>query len=227
MPPSLLLKKERTMATLKTFYNVSNRTSFDQQLAAGNIPSTAIAFIKDSREIWAKGVFYPCDFSAAVLPAAPTSSTLTYVDNLGYVRGIRPGQACVYPSADMADGYGIAFLKSVSDGKAVWQDLGAVLSTAAEALAFSEEANAYAKAAYTNSNEAVSTANVAKNAVAALEGLSNTTTAQQTLAAQVTQITQNSSDVALLKEKHVVMTEEEYAALELVDQEKIYMLYEE
>lgn len=215
------------MATLKTFYNVSNRTVFDQQLAAGNIPSTAIAFIKDTREIWAQGVFYPCDFSAANLPSAPSSSTLTYTDSLGYTRPFQVGQACVYPSADIADDYGIAFLKAINGEEAVWQDLGSVLSTAAEALAFSEEANAYARAAYTNSNEAVQTANVARNAVATLEGLANTDTAQQTLAAQVTQIAQNTSDVAELKEKHMLMTEEEYAALELVDQEKIYMLYEE
>lgn len=215
------------MATIKTFYNVSNRTVFDQQLAAGNIPSTAIAFIKDSREIWAQGVFYPCDFSAANLPSAPSSSTLTYTDALGYTRPFQLGQACVYPSAGIADGYGIAFLKAVVDGEAVWQDLGDVLSTAAEALAFSEEANAYAKAAYTNSNEAVQTANVAKDAVATLEGLANADTAQQTLAAQVTQITQNTSDIAELQDKHVVLTEDEYAALELVDQEKIYMITEE
>lgn len=215
------------MATIKTFYNVSNRTVFDQQLAAGNIPSTAIAFIKDSREIWAQGVFYPCEFSAASLQSAPSSDTLTYTDPLGYVRSFRIGQSCVYPSADIADGYGIAFLKAVVDGEAVWQDLGSVLSTAAEALAFSEEANAYAKAAYTNSNEAVQTANVAKDAVATLEGLANTDTAQQTLAAQVTQITQNTSDIAELQDKHVVLTEDEYAALELVDQEKIYMITEE
>lgn len=215
------------MATLKTFYNVSNRTVFDQQLAAGNIPSTAIAFIKDSREIWAQGVFYPCDFSAANLPSAPSSSTLTYTDALGYTRPFQLGQACVYPSADIADGYGIAFLMAMNGEEAVWQDLGAVLSTAAEALAFSEEANAYAKAAYTNSNEAVQTANVAKDAVATLEGLANTDTAQQTLAAQVTQIAQNTSDVAELKQMHMLMSEEEYASLELVDQEKIYMLYEE
>ena len=215
------------MATLKTFYNVSNRTVFDQQLAAGNIPSTAIAFIKDSREIWAQGVFYSCDFSAANLPSAPSSSTLTYTDALGYTRPFQLGQACVYPSADIADGYGIAFLMAMNGEEAVWQDLGAVLSTAAEALAFSEEANAYAKAAYTNSNEAVQTANVAKDAVATLEGLANTDTAQQTLAAQVTQIAQNTSDVAELKQMHMLMSEEEYAALELVDQEKIYMLYEE
>lgn len=215
------------MATIKTFYNVSNRTVFDQQLAAGNIPSTAIAFIKDSREIWAQGVFYPCDFSAANLPSAPSSSTLTYTDALGYTRPFQLGQACVYPSADIADGYGVAFLKAMNGEEAVWQDLGDVLSTAAEALAFSEEANAYAKAAYTNSNEAVQTANVAKDAVATLEGLANADTAQQTLAAQVTQITQNASDIAELQDKHVVLTEDEYAALELVDQEKIYMITEE
>lgn len=161
------------------------------------------------------------------LTAAPGGSTLTYTDTDGSVCDFRVGQACIYPSADIADGYGIAFLKAINGGEAVWQDLGNVLSTAAEALAFSEEANAYAKAAYTNSNEAVQTANVAKNAVATLEGLANTDTAQQTLAAQVTQIAQNTSDVAELKDKHVVLTEDEYAALELVDQEKIYMITEE
>jgi hypothetical protein len=71
------------------------------------------------------------------------------------------------------------------------------------------------------------TANVAKAAVATLEGLANTDTAQQTLAEQVTQITQNTAHIIQLQERHQVMTEEEYAALELVDQTKIYMLYEE
>lgn len=161
------------------------------------------------------------------LSAAPTSETLTYTDTDSSICDFRIGQACVYPSADIADGYGIAFLKAVVEGQAVWQDLGNVLATAAEAVTTAEEANAYAKAAYTNSNEAVDTANVAKNAVATLEGLANTDEAQTTLAAQVTQIAQNTSDVAELKAKHVVITEEEYAALELVDQTKIYMLYEE
>lgn len=215
------------MAKTKTFYNVSFKSAFEERLAAGNIPSSAIAFIKDSREIWAQGMYYPCDYSAPLLVSTPTPNTLTYTDDFGYVRAFRIGQACVYPSAGTADGYGIALLKAVDNGVAVWQDLGAVLETAAEALAFSEEANAYAKAAYTNSNEAVNTANVAKSAVANLEGLAGTDTAQQTLAAQVTQIAQNASDVAILKEKHVLITEEEYEALELKDQTKIYMLYEE
>ena len=158
-----------------------------------------------------------------VLDAAPSESTLTYSDSDGSVCEFRIGQACVYPSSEIGDGYGIAFLKAVVDGNAVWQDLGSVL----EASTVAEEANAYAKAAYTNSNEAVATANVARDAVAALEGLSDTTTAQQTLAAQVTQITQNASDIALLKDKHQVISEAEYAALEVVDQTRIYMLYED
>lgn len=162
-----------------------------------------------------------------VLDAAPSESTLTYSDSDGSVCEFRIGQACVYPSAQIGDGYGIAFLKAVVDGNAVWQDLGSVLETAAEAVTTAEEAGAYAKAAFTNSNEAVATANVARDAVAALEGLSDTTTAQQTLAAQVTQITQNASDIALLKDKHQVISEAEYAALEVVDQTKIYMLYED
>lgn len=215
------------MAILKTFYNVSNRTVFDQQLAAGNIPSTAIAFIKDTREIWAQGVFYPCDFSAANLASAPSSDTLTYTDSLGYERAFRVGQACVYPNVSVSDGYSLAFLKAIEDGKAVWQDLGDILAGSEQAALIAQEANEYAKMAYTQSGEAVETANVAKQAVATLEGLANADEAQQTLAAQVTQIAQNTSDVALLKEKHQVMSEEEYESLELVDQEKIYMLYEE
>lgn len=215
------------MATTKTFYNVSTKSVFQQELAAGNVPQGAIAFIKDSREIWAKGVYYPCDFSAGILPTVPTSSTLTYSDSLGYTRNFHIGQACVYPNAELTDGYGIAFLKAIVEGEAVWQDLGDVLMKASEALAFSEEANAYAKAAYTNSNEAVNTANVAKNAVATLEGLANTDEAQQTLAGQVTQIAQNTSDITLLKDLHVLLSESAYDELEIKDQTKIYMTHED
>lgn len=198
-----------------------------EALKAGSIDNASIAFIKDTREIWAQGMFYPCDFSAPSLPSAPTADTLTYQDPLGYERSFAIGQACVYTNADLSDSYGIAFLKAVVDGAAVWQDLGDVMTTAENAYAFSEEANTYAKAAYTNSQEAVETANVAKNAVATLEGLANTDEAQLTLAGQVTQIAQNASDIAELQEQHVVMTEEDYEALELKDQTKIYMLYEE
>lgn len=167
------------------------------------------------------------DAYTPMLDVVPSGSTLSYTDADGSVCDFRVGQACVYPSGLSEDGYGIAFLKAVAEGEAVWQDMGAVLERASEAVSTAEEANAYAKAAYTNSNEAVDTANVAKAAVAALEGLANTDEAQQTLAGQVTQIAQNASDIEVLKEKHQVISEAEYAALEVVDQTKIYMLYED
>lgn len=167
------------------------------------------------------------DAYTPMMDIGPSESTLVYTDTDGSVCEFRIGQACIYPSAFSEDGYGIAFLKAVEDGKAVWQDMGAVLERAQEAVLTAQEANAYAKAAYTNSNEAVMTANVAKAAVATLEGLANTDVAQQTLAEQVTQIAQNTAHIIQLQERHQVMTEEEYAALELVDQTKIYMLYEE
>lgn len=161
------------------------------------------------------------------LDTPPLDTTLSYTDTDGSVCMFRVGQACVYRTSSIEDGYGMAFLKAVVDGKAVWQDIGAVLERASEAVRTAEEANAYAKAAYTNSNEAVDTANVAKAAVAALEGLADTDQAQQTLAGQVVQIAQNASDIEMLKEKHQVISESEYASLEIVDQTRIYMLYED
>ena len=162
-----------------------------------------------------------------VLDTPPSSETLTYPDTDGTICDFRIGQACVYPSAESTDGLGIAFLKAVVDGEAVWQDLGSAEKVASSALAVSQEAEAYAKAAYANSNEAVSTAQVAKNAVATLEGLGGATTAMETLASQVTQIAQNTSDIEQINGRHVVISEDEYDSLELKDPTKIYMLFEE
>lgn len=89
------------------------------------------------------------------------------------------------------------------------------------------EANAYAQTAYTQSTEAINTANVAKNAIATLEGLANADEAQTVLANTVTKIEQNSVDIQTLKDTHVFLTESEYEALELKDSDKIYMIYEE
>lgn len=100
-------------------------------------------------------------------------------------------------------------------------------ATTTQAAADAAEANAYAQEAYSKSTEAINTANTAKNAVATLEGLANTDTAQTTLAATVTQIEQNTTDIGVLQDMHVFMTETEYEALEIKDPDKIYMLYEE
>lgn len=215
------------MKRKKILYNASSKDSFVKALESGMVDELAVAFIKDTREIWARGVYYPCDFSAPFLSEAPSSFVLTYTDSEGYERSFVPGQACVYRNADVSDGYGIAFLKAVENGSAVWQDMGEVLSLSAEANTLAKEANAYSKNAYTNSNDAVRTAEAAKNAVATLAGLADADEAQKTLAGQVTQITQNTSDIETLKQRHVLISTDEYDALEVKDQTKIYMLYEE
>lgn len=96
-----------------------------------------------------------------------------------------------------------------------------------ETYTLANEANIYAQTAFTNSQEAVNTANAAKEAVRVLEGLGGTDDAQTTLADRVQQISTNASDINVLKSKHVLITEEEFDALELKDPEKIYLIYEE
>lgn len=167
------------------------------------------------------------DFYCPVLAFDPTSSVVSYTDTDGTIHDFRTGQFALVADPSAEGGFKVWQCLSNDGSESTWRLHDNAILVANDAKSLSEEANAYAKAAYTNSNEAVQTANAAKNAVETLEGLANTDEAQQILAAQVTQIAQNTSDVALLKEKHQVMSEEEYESLELVDQEKIYMLYED
>jgi len=96
-----------------------------------------------------------------------------------------------------------------------------------ETYILANDANVYAQSAYSTSQEAINVANAAKEAVEMLEGLGNTDEAQTTLADRVQQISTNTSDINVLKSKHVLITEEEFDALELKDPEKIYLIYEE
>ena len=90
---------------------------------------------------------------------------------------------------------------------------------------------AYAETLAIDSNErsqnAENTANSAMNAVRTLEGLSNTDTAQTTLAGTVAQIEQNTLDIKVLQEMFVLITEDDYELLEVKDPTKIYLMYEE
>lgn len=79
--------------------------------------------------------------------------------------------------------------------------------------------------ASTDASEALRQAQISTDAIATLKGLENSDEAMALIAAEITKIAQNTSDIKALKEKIVVMTEEEYEALEDVDQAKIYMLY--
>lgn len=88
------------------------------------------------------------------------------------------------------------------------------------------DANAYAQEAFSKSSEAVNIANTAKNAIAALEGI-NAGAVQEAISETIVQIEQNTTDIEVLKNSHVVLSEEEYAALELKDPDKFYIVYEE
>ena len=63
------------------------------------------------------------------------------------------------------------------------------------AVSTANAATSTANQAISTANQAATTATTAKNAVATLEGLANTTTAQETLAAQVVQIEENKQNI--------------------------------
>lgn len=94
------------------------------------------------------------------------------------------------------------------------------LDTASYAEALAVDAN-------TRSQNAETVANSAIAAVRALEGLGSTDEAQTTLAERVAQIAVNSDAITVLQEKHVLISEDDYEALEFKDPTKIYLIYEE
>lgn len=53
------------MATInEQFIQVKTKANFESRLSAGDVKNTSIAFIEDTNEIWAKGHYYPCPYSA-------------------------------------------------------------------------------------------------------------------------------------------------------------------
>ena len=140
------------------------------------------------------------DAYTPVLPSAPDAYTLTYMDTDESECDFRIGQACVYPDPTMADGWGVAMLKAIEDGLAVWQDMRADMQRLQDVERVASQAYSNAQLSVEFADEAKNVAEAARNAVATLEGLANTDEAQQTLAAQVTQIAQNTTDIAQMKE---------------------------
>lgn len=210
------------------FYNVLNKQSFEKKVSEGKILQSSIAFIPSTREVWTHGVYYPCDFSAPLLSSRPTFSTVSYTDSLGYVRDFMAGQACLYLMSAQTDAVGVAIFKGKSmNGAGLWEDMGDVRVTAEEAVAIAREAEALSQDAYAYSTEALDIAATARGSVAALEGLANTDEAQRTLAALVTQIQDNTYRIARQEDRIQILSESEYAALDVVDPSRIYMIYED
>lgn len=215
------------MASGKLFYNVLNKASFEKKVSEGKILQSSIAFIPSTREVWTHGIYYPCDFSAPLLATRPGLATVSYTDSLGYIRDFMPGQACLYAMPEQADGVGVAIFKGKSmNGAGLWEDMGDVRVTAQQALEVAREAEALSQDAYAYSTEALDVAATARGSVAALEGLADTTEAQRTLAALVTQIQDNTYRIDRQESRIQVLSESEYASLEMVDPSRIYMVYE-
>lgn len=220
--------KTKTMASGKLFYNVLNKESFEKKVQEGRILHSSIAFIPSTREVWTHGVYYPCDFSAPLLPSRPTFATVSYTDSLGYIRDFMPGQACLYILQGQGDAVGVAIYKGKSmNGAGLWEDMGDVVVTAQEAIGIAREAEAMSLDAYAYSTQALDIAATARGSVAALEGLADADEAQRTLAALVTQIQDNTYRIQHQEDRIQVLSESEYEALEVIDPSRIYMVYED
>lgn len=220
--------KTKTMASGKLFYNVLNKESFEKKVAEGKILQSSIAFIPSTREVWTHGVYYPCDFSAPMLPSRPTPVTVSYTDSLGYIRDFMPGQACMYLEQGADNAIGVAVFKGKGpDGEGLWEDMGNVRAVAQEAMSVAREAESLSQDAYAYSTQALDIAATARGSVAALEGLADTTEAQRTLAALVTQIQDNTYRIQRQEDFIQVMSKKEYESLEAVDPSRIYMVYED
>ena len=87
----------------------------------------------------------------------------------------------------------------IAETYATKTEMSSVEGIANEAKGKADSAETSSDEALNIANEAKTVANIAKNAVATLEGLSNTTTAQETLAAQVVQIEENKQNVSKLE----------------------------
>lgn len=65
---------------MKDFIQAKTRAGFDSALSSGSITQEQIAFIEDTKEIWAKGQFYNCPYSKEQLEAI-----FFKIDNAPYI----------------------------------------------------------------------------------------------------------------------------------------------
>lgn len=112
---------------------------------------------------------------------------------------------------------------------ALSKELQTATSTAiTEMTDIATNADTKASEAVTKSDEALETANVAKNAVATLEGLADADLSSITAAGVVTQVEQNKIDIQTLLDSEILLSKEEFKELEktdAVDLTKKYYIY--
>lgn len=93
-----------------------------------------------------------------------------------------------------------------------------------------DDANSAAQLAVSNSEKAIKTANIAQNAIANLEGLSNADLSAITSAQIVTQVEQNRVNIEAIIDSEIVLSKSAYKELEKngeIDITKKYYIYDD
>ena len=91
------------MAITNKLITFNKLTSFETQLAQGNILDTSIVFIKDAKKIWTKGTYFDCSGGGSI-----DVSNFPQYDNQQAItaQGINNGNGATYaiPGSDIMDG---------------------------------------------------------------------------------------------------------------------------
>lgn len=119
------------MAITNKLITFNKLTSFETQLAQGNILDTSIVFIKDAKKIWTKGTYFDCSGDIAVqgggdnryfteftvedfINASQRAEDIS-VNNEAIVNACRENKIICIPYADVQNGYLIASYKMYED----------------------------------------------------------------------------------------------------------------
>lgn len=99
------------------FIQAKTKAGFEAKLSASEVKPDSIAFIEDTREIWAQGVYYPMS-EIVTVSNLPGESLLSYnLEGTNYK--YRIGDECRFYDTDKQE-YRFYKLFDISDGKAKW-----------------------------------------------------------------------------------------------------------
>lgn len=121
------------MAITNKLITFNKLTSFETQLAQGNILDTSIVFIKDAKKIWTKGTYFDCsgggsndeigyttDFSVADIEAVYGRGITKPVNVQGLISAIEANKLIIIPTnitdASQVGGNAVTMAKMENDG---------------------------------------------------------------------------------------------------------------
>lgn len=120
------------MAITNKLITFNKLTSFETQLAQGNILETSIVFIKDAKKIWTKGTYFDCsggsnneigyttDFSVADIEAVYGRGITKPINVQGLMSAIEANKPIIIPTnitdASQVGGNAVTMAKMENDG---------------------------------------------------------------------------------------------------------------